>query len=258
MSNQIALVTANFGSFDSVKPLPVNEEIESFYYCDEKTHAASSPEAVASWTRVIVPNYPRHDFAPRLRSRYFKHQIHRLDQVRDHRWLVWSDSSIRFKETRFLVEACRELEGLPPSQRALMLPHPQRKTVREEYEYIAAKIRAGSSYHAQRYASEKMPEQMAHFRERGWSVEAPLFCGTIWIIENAEPFRRCWDDWWDQNIRFGLMDQLSLGIVLAARNLEPRLAAFSLIDNPHFEVESHTEAPPAWLKRLWRRLRAAP
>src|SRR5437868_10496819 len=98
MNNRIALVSANFGSFDTVKTLPPNGEIDSFYYCDEKTLLGSAEESVASWTKVVVPNYPRHDFTPRLRARYFKHQIHRLDEIRDHRWLAWSDSSIRFTE----------------------------------------------------------------------------------------------------------------------------------------------------------------
>ena len=97
MSRSIALVSANFNSFDSVKPLPTCDGIDSFLYCDENARAALSAEVAASWTRIIVPNYPRHDFEPRLRARYFKHQIHRLDEVREHRWLVWSDSSIRFK-----------------------------------------------------------------------------------------------------------------------------------------------------------------
>ena len=32
------------------------------------------------------------------------------------------------------------------------------------------------------------------------------------MIENNERLRRAWDDWWDQNLRFGLMDQLSLPV----------------------------------------------
>src|SRR4051812_5114615 len=135
MNNRIALVTANFAGIDTLKALPPNGEIDSFYYCDEKTQAGFSSEAVASWTRIIVPNYPRHDFGPRLRGRYFKHQIHRLDEVRDHRWLVWADSTVRFKETRFLVEACRALEARPPNERVLVVPHPERKTILQEYEY---------------------------------------------------------------------------------------------------------------------------
>src|SRR5262249_39333504 len=230
MNQRIALVSANFNSFDSVKPLPTSGAIDSFLYCDEDTRAAVCPEAAVSWTRIIVPNYPRHDFEPRLRARYFKHQIHRLDEVSDHRWLVWSDSSIRFKETRFIVDQCRALESRPPQQRVLVIPHPERKTVLEEYEYLSAKIRIGSMYQVERYGREKMTEQIIYYGERGWNIAAPLYCGTFWIIENSTAVHRCWDDWWNQNIRFGMMDQLSLPITLAQHRLEPQLLSIPLQD----------------------------
>ena len=34
------------------------------------------------------------------------------------------------------------------------------------------------------------------------------------MVERSELFGRIWDDWWDQNIRFGIMDQLSLPVLL--------------------------------------------
>jgi hypothetical protein len=257
MSQRIALVSANFNYFDSVKQLPKSDGVDSFFYCDEKTRATISAEVAASWTRIVVPNYPRYDFEPRLRARYFKHQIHRLDEVSDHRWLVWSDSSIRFKETRFLVDQCRALESRVANQRVLVIPHPDRKTVLEEYEYLSAKIQIGSVYHVERYGREKMPEQMAHYSKRGWSVEVPLYCGTLWIIENSDALHRCWDDWWDQNIRFGMMDQLSLPIMLAQHKLEPQLLSVPLQDNEHFTVESHNEQAASFesLRRIARRIR---
>jgi hypothetical protein len=33
------------------------------------------------------------------------------------------------------------------------------------------------------------------------------------MIEKCDPLRRCWDDWWDKNIRLRMMDQLSLGVI---------------------------------------------
>jgi hypothetical protein len=115
----------------------------------------------------------------------------------------------------------------------------------------------GSSYQVERYGREKMPEQMAYYREQGWNVEAPLYCGTFWIIENADAFRRCWDDWWDQNIRFGMMDQLSLPIMLAQHKLEPQLLSVPLQSNEHFTVESHNEQAPSFelLRKIAGRIR---
>lgn len=238
-TNQIALVTANFGGIDRLVALPPHEGVDAFYYTDEETLRAADPAARESWTRVIVPNYPRYDFGPRLRSRYFKQQIHRLDEVRGHRWLVWADSAFRLQETGFLLEHAKQLASLEPHQRHLVVPHPQRATVREEYEFLQQKIAEGFEYVVERWANEKMTEQMEHFHRRGWDTGARLWCGGFWMLENSELFHRCLDDWWDQNIRFGTMDQLSGPIVFANRGCEPQFLDVGIWDNRYFKHLGH-------------------
>jgi hypothetical protein len=236
----IALVTANFDGIDDIKVLPLHKDVDAFYYTDERTLKRADKQAVASWTAVVVPNYPRHDFNSRLRSRYFKHQIHRLDEVQQHQWLTWADGSLQMHALDFMVEAVAQLRPLAPNARMLVVPHPERRTVREEYDYIQGKILQGSKYHRIRYGHEKMTEQMAHYQERGWDVDAPgLWCGTFWVVENSELFRRCWNDWWDQNIRFGMMDQLSLPVVLRQHGCTPQILNVPLRQNAHFTHAAH-------------------
>jgi hypothetical protein len=235
----VALVTACFGGIDAVKPLPPHDGIDAFYYTDAAGAASADPDCARTWTRVVVPDYPRHDFGPRLRGRYFKHQIHRLDEVRGHRWLVWADSSVRFKDLGFVHRAVAELLRRPPLERVLLVPHPERRTISEEFRFIQDAIDGGDPYLRLRYASEKMPEQMAYFRSRGWDLEAPLWCGTVWMIENSEAVRRAFDAWWDQNLRYGLMDQLSLPVILADHGITPTPLDVRLWDNPYFTWISH-------------------
>jgi hypothetical protein len=232
--NSIALVCANFGAIDKVQSLPAHEGIDAFYYTDEATLAKAAPEDVATWTRVLTPNYPRHDFDSRLRSRYFKHQIHRLDEVRDHRWLVWFDASMKFRETAFLHEQTRRLGELPPEQRVLLVPHPERQTIQQEYEHISAAIARGDEGLSARYAKEKMAEQMAYYAQRGWNLGLRVYCGGFWIVENSDRFAHVWDDWWDQNLRFGMMDQLSLPVMLEKNGCRPQALDVLVWNNPHF------------------------
>jgi hypothetical protein len=237
--NDIALVSANFASIDEIKVLPRDEAIDAFHYTDEATRARSQPAALSTWSRVLVPDYPRHDFSSRLRSRYFKHQIHRLDEVRPARWLVWADSSLQFKDTRFILDQVERLRQLSPRKRVLLVPHPNRTTIRQEYEFISTEIERGNEYLRVRYGLEKMTEQMEHFRSRGWSDAAPLFCGGFWIVENSELMNRCWDAWWDQNLRFGMMDQLSLSVVLEDLGCVPQRFEVDIFENPHFSFVAH-------------------
>jgi hypothetical protein len=136
----IALVTANFGGIDDLKPLPPHQGIVAYYYTDAASLSAAPPDAVKTWTRVIVPNYPRHDFNPRLRGRYFKHQIHRLDEVRNHRWLVWADSSLQFNDLGFLADRAAQLARLAVRRRVLLVPHPDRQTISQELHFIQDEI----------------------------------------------------------------------------------------------------------------------
>ena len=96
--DKIALVTSNFGGIDDIKPIPhPHSQIETLYYTDEATINCTPDESKVGWDQICTPNYPRYDFNPRLRGRYFKHQIHRLDEVQDCRWLVWADANIRYE-----------------------------------------------------------------------------------------------------------------------------------------------------------------
>jgi hypothetical protein len=235
----LALISANFGGIDPIRPFPAQAGIHAYYYTDAE-RVADTPEAtLASWTRVIVPDYPRHDFGPRLRGRYFKHQIHRLPEAEPYRWLAWADANVEFHDVSFLTGAVDTLAALAPHQRVALIPHPERATVRQEYEHIDGEIARGNEYLRLRYAQEKMTEQIDYFIARGWNPDAKLWCGTVWLIENSEPIRRCWDAWWDQNLRYGMMDQLSLPVLLEVFGLEPQSLGFSLTHNPYFGWAPH-------------------
>jgi hypothetical protein len=235
--NDLALVTANFGGIDDPKPLPEHAGIDAFYYTD-----AAVPEAVAqTWTRVLNPGFPRHDLGPRLRAKYFKLQIHRLDEVRAARWLVWADGSLRIHQLAFLRERALALSRLAARRRVLLIPHPDRGTVQEEYEFVRRAIAEEHPTLALRYRDERMGEQMAWYRSRGWNVEAKLWCGGFWMMENSDLVRRCLDDWWDQNLRFGMMDQISLPVILEQHGIEPEPLAIDLWRNSFFEFVGHAK-----------------
>jgi len=238
----IALVSANFGGIDAIKPFPPLPGVDAFFYTDADTLAAADPEVIPSWGRIIVPDYPRYDFGPRLRGRYFKHQIHRLPETESYRWLAWAASSLQFRDASFLLREADRLASLPPHQRLALVPHPDRNTIREEYEFILQQIANGgeySEYLRVRYAQEKMTEQMNFFAGRGWNLDAPLWCGTFWLIENNDPITRCWNSWWDQNLRYGMMDQLSLPVLIEAFGLEPQALQLHLWKNEFWEHVTH-------------------
>jgi len=235
----LALVSVCFGGIDEVKRFPFIDGIDTFLFLDEPTRQAADPTALKTWTRVIVPDYPRHDFGPRLASKYFKLQIHRLPELEHYRWLGWADASLLFHDASFMLGLTEWLAAQRSHQRIALLPHPERATVREEYDFISAQIAAGNEHLRVRYADEKLDEQMRFFADRGWNLDAPLWASGFWIIENSSQIAWCWDAWWHQNIRYGMMCQLSLPMVLAQFGLEPRPVQLNIYANEHFEWVPH-------------------
>ena len=239
LENRLALVSVDFGGIDNINAFPQTAGIDTYFYTDADALFGADPAVLSSWGRVIVPDYPRHDFGPRLRGRYFKHQIHRLPEMEPYRWLAWADASLQFRDPSFLLRETERLAALAPRQRIALVRHPDRATIREEYEYICQEIQNGNEYLTLRYAKEKMTEQMSFFKSRGWNLEASLWCGTIWIVENNDLIARCWDSWWDQNLRYGMMDQLSLPVLLDSFGLQPHVMDFDLRHNSFFDRGKH-------------------
>ena len=235
----VALVTANFGGIDTILPFPPQRGIDAYYYTEARVLSKADAAAAASWTRVILPDYPRYDFGPRLRARYFKHQSHRLPEIEPYRWLAWADANVQFTDPSFLLRTAQNLMELAPHQRVALIPHPHRATVRQEYEFIVSEIAAGNEYLRIRYAQEKMTEQMSFFERCGWNLDAPLWCGTVWLIENNEIIRRGWNALWDQNLRYGMMIQLATPGILDAFGLQAQSLGFNLCDNPFFHWGTH-------------------
>jgi hypothetical protein len=238
----IALVSSNFGGIDAIKPFPAVPGVDTLYYTDADALADTDPEVVASWGRIIVPDYPRYDFGPRLRAKYFKLQIHRLPETESYRWLAWADSAVQFRDASFLLRETERLAPLAPHQRLALVPHPDRNTIREEYEWMEQQVATGGEYAEYlrvRYAQEKITEQMNFFAGRGWNLDAKLWCGTIWLIENNDLITRCWDGWWDQNLRYGIQDQLSLPVMLDVFGLEPQALPLYVWKNEFWEHVKH-------------------
>ena len=232
--NKIALITANFGGIDLLKPLPEHAGIDCFYFSDSEVRGDTT-----NWTHLIKCNYPRTDFSPRLKSRYFKHQIHRLDEVSGYEYLVWADSTLQFRNLSFILNYAEILRSKDPRARFLAVPHPDRETVLQEYEFIHNSILEGNEYLRIRYAAEKMTEQMNYFYSKSWNVKARLWCGTFWMVENSDLYHRAWDDWWDQNLKWGLMDQLSLPVILEKWGIETQPLPVKLWDNEFFAYIQH-------------------
>jgi hypothetical protein len=64
---------------DEIKPLPVLNGLDAYLFTDKEGHERIAKKVRNTWTQIIVPDFPRRDFSPPLRAKYFKTQIQRLE-----------------------------------------------------------------------------------------------------------------------------------------------------------------------------------
>ena len=236
--SDIGLITANFGGIDTIKPLPSRSGTDAFYYTDVETATVTNRASINTWNAVIVSDRET-QLNARLRSRYFKHQIHHLPEAKPFRWLVWADSSFLFKELDFIKDIVEKLGHLPPNNRLLLVPHPERQTVRQEIDFIVSQIEQGNEYLRVRYGQDKTTEAIEHLESRGFNLQDRLWCGGFWIIENNSIINQAWDAWWAYTCRYGTQDQYFLPAAMAEFGLRPQALNVNIFANQYFDSVQH-------------------
>jgi len=240
--SRIALVTSSFEGIDRIKPIARHPDVETICFTDQATLADS--DGAGTWSRVVIPDYPLAELPSRMRARYFKTQIHRLKEVGSRRWLVWTDALFSFHDLEFLTELTATLDALDHRSRLFLMPHPDRKTVAEEFAFIRRAMETGSEYLHLRYDLQLMTQQMDMFIAKGMNVNGRLWASGFWVVENNVHINACWDAWWKQTLQFGVMDQLPLPPLLDAYGLKPQTLPINFRDNEYFKWTGHQD--PVW------------
>lgn len=235
--DRIALFTTSFGGIDALKPIPRHDQIDTFFVTDTVTNP--DHPAAATWTRLIDPAGASAGFPGRLRSRYYKTQIHRLPEAKPYRWLVWADASLCFNDIDFIVDEATKLAHLPAEQRLALVPHPRRKTVDEEYAHVRNQIQRGNEYLSARYQLRELSDQMEFLAAEGMATSGRLWALGFWLVENNDQIGACWDCWWDHIKRFGPMDQLPLPPLIERFRLVPSALNIDIRANRHFRRVAH-------------------
>ena len=107
------------------------------------------------------------------------------------------------------------LEQLGPND-AAFFRHPDRATVREEYDFIVARMaRRGETYLTSRYRGEWLTEQFAAIESAG-HADARLFASTAFIYRPTPPVLALLKEVWYGKTRYHLHDQLWLAHAVAA------------------------------------------
>ena len=210
---KIAVITSNFGNFDAIKQLPKQTiKYDRFYY-DEK----NSP-------------YPAHTIDNRLAAKIFKIMPHKI--LPDYDVYIWIDGNVEIKRDNFVNEITTHLG----KNDFCISPHPFRKNIYEEAEFIINSIKADSKYLSGRYSIEPIQREIEHI---GSGLKDLYYCG-IFARRNDPIVNQMCESWFMDNVLWTNFDQLNFISNINKYHLNIKRITFGpFYDNPTYKLHKH-------------------
>jgi len=193
-----AVITANYGAYDVLKPVLWQEGLDAEWVL--VTDDGSIPDGHLGW-RVVYE--PRPGVPP---ARAAKHPKFRPWEYTDAPASVWIDGSIRVTSPRFAAAALASAD--PIAQFA----HPDRDCIYTEAEVAAA---------IPRYAGEPIVEQAASYREAGHPEHWGLWAATVIARRHTDDVQVLGEVWTAEVDRWSYEDQISQPVILRNLGLRP-------------------------------------
>jgi hypothetical protein len=141
---------------------------------------------------------------------------------------VWVDSSV----TLFRPDSVQWFVDTLGDTDLALLPHPDRRSIREEAEFLRAKLAAGNAYLTGRYANERLDEQLDAINQPGF-MDDRLYASTAFAFRDSVPVRAMFKEWWYHVTKYHALDQLSLPFVVWQADLSVNRLSGHLYHHEH-------------------------
>lgn len=184
---KIALLQANIGDFDDVKPIPEQ----------------SVPYDYFLYTENNLP-FPLPHLNNRLKGKYVKINSHRF---LNHHLFIWIDGRVSIKDG-FIEEMIEKARGCD----VVINLHPERGNPIEEIDWIGIQMKAGASYLRERYAREPFKEEKRFYKRRKMP-DVPLYACNCFARWNNDRVNAAFNDWWMMCLEFSNFDQSQFSYV---------------------------------------------
>ena len=187
---RIAVLTANLGKFDAdvlniKQKLPENVEMMFYRYTDQ--------------------NFPPiTGLTPRLQYRIPK--MFGWQMMPGYDYYLWLDGSMSLQDKMsvdWFIKKAKTVE-------MVVFKHPWRKTLKEETDFIEAKLKEGNKYITSRYLNGLHKEQYNDIMEDKTYVDDKLYASTVFMYQNTERVREMMKLWWIHTTRYFTVDQIAL------------------------------------------------
>lgn len=216
MDLSVAVVTANFGGMDSIKPIPEQSIPFERFVFDER----NSP-------------FPFPALDNRMKARYFKLLTH---EILDHDVFVWVDGNVEIKSPKFLEMVVEHLHG----NDIVIRRHPERSDIFEEAESIVAAMAQGNAYLRARYYGHPLIEEVEAYRAAGHPEGFGLWWCGLFARANSARVNVAFKRWWDDGLKWNNFDQSCFAEQVRVFELKVATQEWSpYYNNKHLAINHH-------------------
>lgn len=212
---EVAIISANFGDYDEIYE---NNEIINKDKFD--WYLFSDTEKKSEFWNIINADYHLNselegknsiknidkNFENMMIAKYYKLQTHKIDFLKDYKYLVWIDSSISILNNNFVNDLLNILKD--DSIELISFIHPERNWIGDEGHVSIYKIK---------YKTQDILFQVQKYIEEGFDQKNLYACGFI-CRKNNEKLCKIFDQWWYENLNYSFQDQISFPYVLWKNN----------------------------------------
>lgn len=180
---RIAIIQPNYGDIDNVLPIP--EQTVSFEY-------------------YTTCPFPLQELSNRMKAKYMKLQHHKFIAAD---YFIYLDGRVEITSSNFVADIISHLSHSD----IVMTKHPQRDTVRQEYQFIQELMQKGNNYLHDRYSLDAILAEDV-------PGDLPLYACGVFAHKSAYALL---DEWWARCIRYSCYDQCWFSLLSQGYNVHP-------------------------------------
>jgi Protein of unknown function (DUF616) len=181
--------------------------------------------------KVSISSYDDYNFPSRRLAMHprLKGKVPKMLEWKfvDADWYVWLDDSFTVI-TDTLAEDVLKVAG---KNKLCLFKHPNRNSIKEEFEFMQKKLSHKSLYLYSRYDGEPIEEQVDHYLNDPSFKDNNLFSmGFFAYHKSLKPLML---DWFIENITWSVQDQISLPYVLSKHKIKYSIFSGNILKNKY-------------------------
>jgi hypothetical protein len=218
---KVLVTTSGFGDIHTLKSVWVEQKIDGFE---------------VDFKRFDDTNYPSriNSMHPRLKGKIFK--MLAWEEFPGYDYYIWMDSTFHMIKSKAVEYAIKSIGNAD----ICLFRHPERTNLKDEVDYVTARLQWNDPYISARYGGERIIEQYDSYTNDPDFIGDELFAAGCFIyhkrlVENKD--YNLLKEWFYHNCIWSVQDQISLPYLISKFDVKHNLFDTGVYNNPYFQFD---------------------